>query len=83
MNTCPSHEQLADSGAHSGSQERQVAGGWRRLCNEELQHLCTSRNTIMMINSRSTRLVGHVAHMGDVRNQSNILFETPKQKRLR
>jgi hypothetical protein len=44
-----------------------VAGGWRRLHNEELHNLYASPN-IRMTKSRRTRSAGHVAHMGALRN---------------
>jgi hypothetical protein len=45
-----------------------VAGGWRRLHNEELHNLYALANIIIVIKSRRMRWAGHVAHMGDVRN---------------
>jgi hypothetical protein len=41
----------------------EVAGGWRRLHNEELQNLYTSAN-IRVIKSRKMSWVEHVARMG-------------------
>jgi hypothetical protein len=49
-----------------GPKREEVAGGWRRLHNEELRNLHTSLNIIRMMKSRTMRLVGHVAHMGDM-----------------
>jgi len=45
-----------------------VAGGWRRLHNEELHNLYASSNIIRMIKSRRMRWVGHIARMGDMKN---------------
>jgi hypothetical protein len=42
----------------------EVAGGWRRLHNEELHNLYASANIIRVINSRRMRWTGHVARMG-------------------
>jgi hypothetical protein len=41
----------------------EVAGGSRRLHNEELHNLYTSPNIIGVIKSRRMRLAGHVARM--------------------
>jgi hypothetical protein len=45
----------------------ELAGGWRRLRNEELHNLCTSPN-IKAIKSRRMRWAGHVACTGGMRN---------------
>jgi hypothetical protein len=39
----------------------EVAGGWRRLHNEDLHNLYTSPNIIRVIKSRRVRGAGHVA----------------------
>jgi hypothetical protein len=39
-------------------------GEWRKLHNEELNDLYTSRNIVRVINSRRMRWAGHVARMG-------------------
>jgi hypothetical protein len=44
-----------------GPKREEVAGGWRRLHNEELHNLYTSPNVIMVIKSRRMRWAGHVA----------------------
>jgi hypothetical protein len=46
----------------------EVAGGWKRLHNEELHNLYASRNIIRVEKSRRVRWVGHVARVEDVRN---------------
>jgi hypothetical protein len=46
-----------------GPNREEVAGGWRRLHNEELHNLYASPNIIMVIQSMRIRLVGHVARM--------------------
>jgi hypothetical protein len=51
-----------------GPMRDEMAGGWRRLHNEELHNLYTSPNIISMTKTRRMRWVGQVAHMGEVRN---------------
>jgi hypothetical protein len=51
-----------------GPNREEVAGDWRRLHNEELHNLYTSQNISRMIKSRRMKRVGHVAHMGKIRN---------------
>jgi hypothetical protein len=46
-----------------GPKREEVAGGWRRLHNEELHNLYASSNIIWMIKSRRMRWEGHVARM--------------------
>jgi hypothetical protein len=46
-----------------GAMREEVAGGWRRLHNEELHNLYSLLNTVGMIKSRM-RWAGHVTHMG-------------------
>jgi hypothetical protein len=48
----------------SGPKEDEVAGGWRKLHNEELHYLYSSTSIIRMIKSRRMRWEGHVARMG-------------------
>jgi hypothetical protein len=45
-----------------------VAGGWKKLHNEEFRNLYSSPSIIRMINSGRMRWAGHVAGMGEKRN---------------
>jgi hypothetical protein len=45
-----------------------VAGGWRRLHNEELHNLHTSPNIIRVIKAKRIRCAWHVAHKGEMRH---------------
>jgi hypothetical protein len=47
----------------SGLKREQVAGGWRRQHNEEVQNLYSSLNIIAMNKPRRTRWYGHVVTM--------------------
>jgi hypothetical protein len=47
-----------------GQERDGVAGGWRKLHNEELHNLYSSPSIIRMIKSRRMRRAGHVVHMG-------------------
>jgi hypothetical protein len=47
-----------------GPKRDEVIGGWRKLHNEELQNLNSSRSIIRIIKSRRMRWVGHVVQMG-------------------
>jgi hypothetical protein len=47
--------------------KKEVAGGWRRLHNEELHNLYASQIT-RVIKSRRIKWAGHVTLMGEMRN---------------
>jgi len=63
-----------------GPKMEEVAGGWRRCCNEELHNLYAVPNVIRIIKSRM-RLVEHVSHVIEMRNGYNILYGKLKGKR--
>jgi hypothetical protein len=44
-----------------GPKRDEVAGGWRRLHNEELCNLCPSPDIVRVNKARKMRLSGHVA----------------------
>jgi hypothetical protein len=56
-----------------GRKREEVAGGWRRLHNDELHNFHTSQNIIKVIKSRRMRWTRHVERMGAMRNVHNIL----------
>jgi hypothetical protein len=55
-----------------GPKREEVAGGWRRLHNEETDNLYVSSDMIRVIKSRM-RCEGHVVRMGDMRNACSVL----------
>jgi hypothetical protein len=56
----------------------EVAGGWRKLHNEELRDLYSSLSIIRMIKSRRMRWTGHVARMGQKKNANRLLVGKPE-----
>jgi hypothetical protein len=58
-----------------------VAGGWRKLHNEELHNLYSSPRIIRIIKSRRMRLAGHVTRMGEKSNVYSLLGGKPEGKR--
>jgi hypothetical protein len=47
-----------------GHKREEVAGGWRRVYNENLHNLYASPNITKVMKTRRRRLAGHVARMG-------------------
>jgi hypothetical protein len=64
-----------------GPKREEVAGGWRRLHNEELHNLYTSPNIIRMIMSSRMGWTGHAECMGDMRKAYNIFIGKREGKR--
>jgi hypothetical protein len=64
-----------------GPKREEVAGGWRRLHNEELINLFASPNAIRVIKSRRVRWAIHVERMGAVRSVYKILIGKPEGRR--
>jgi hypothetical protein len=50
----------------------EVVGGWRMLHDEELYNLYASPNITEGMESKRTRLVAHVARMGDMTCVQNV-----------
>jgi hypothetical protein len=59
----------------------EVTGGWRKLHNEELHGSYSSPSFIKMIRSRRMRWTGHVARMGEMRNEYKVLVGKPEGRR--
>jgi hypothetical protein len=51
-----------------GPKREEVAGGWRRLHNEELHNLYASPDIMWVIKSRKMKWTGQEARMREVRN---------------
>jgi hypothetical protein len=64
-----------------GPKRDEMTGGWRKLHNEELHNLYSSLSIIRMIKSRRIRWAGHVARMGEKRNNYIIFVGKPERKR--
>jgi hypothetical protein len=62
-----------------GLKRNKLMGGWRKLHNEELHNLYSSR--IRLIKSRRMRWTGHIAHMGKNRNASRVLVGKREEER--
>jgi len=59
----------------------EVAGGGRRMHNEELRNLYISPNIIRAIKSRRLKWSGHVARMGEIKNAYRILVGNSEGKK--
>jgi hypothetical protein len=64
----------------AGTRKEEVAGGWRRLRNEEICNLCTSPNIIIVIKLKKMGWVGHVVCMGEMKNLYKILVKAPERR---
>jgi hypothetical protein len=64
-----------------GPKREAVAGGWRRLHNEELHNLYASPNIIKAVKSARIRWAGLVARRGEMTNAHSILVGRPEWKR--
>jgi len=69
------------SAASVGCKIRTHIEKWRKLHNEELNDLYSSLNIVRVIQSRTMRLAGHVAHMGERRGLYTVLSGKLEGKR--
>jgi hypothetical protein len=65
-----------------GPKREEVAGGWRRLHDEELHNLYVSPNIVRVIKSRRKRRAGHVVRMGEMRSAFIIMAGKPERRDL-
>jgi hypothetical protein len=63
-----------------GPEREKVAGGWRRLHNEELHNLYASPSIIRVVKSSLIRWEGHLARVGEMRNAYKIFVGKPEGK---
>jgi hypothetical protein len=66
----------------SGPKREEVRVEWRKLNNEKLHNLYSSRNIIRQTKSRRMRWVEHVARMGEDRRVYKILVGKLEEERL-
>jgi hypothetical protein len=59
----------------------EVTWEWRKLHNEKLNDLCSSRTIVRVIKLRRSSLAGHVVRMGEGRRVYRVLVGKPEEKR--
>jgi hypothetical protein len=64
-----------------GPKRDEVTGEWRKLHNEELHDLYSSRSIIRIIKLRRMRWAGHVARMGEKMKSYRLLVGKSEGKR--
>jgi hypothetical protein len=57
---------------------KEMAGGWRRLHNEDLHNLYAAPNIIRVFKSRRMDWTVHAPRMGEMRNAYKILAGKPE-----
>jgi hypothetical protein len=63
-----------------GPKGEEVAGGWKKLHNEELYNSYTSSNVTRVFKSMRVRWVGHVARMGEMRKAYKIVRKHEREE---
>jgi hypothetical protein len=63
-----------------GPKRDDVTGGWRKLNNEELHNLYSSRSIIRMIKSKRIRWSGHVSRLGSRGMHIGFWWERQKER---
>jgi hypothetical protein len=63
-----------------GPKRDEVAGGWRKLHNEELNNLYSLSSIIRMIKSTRMKWAGHVTLMGEKRTACRISVGKPEER---
>ena len=58
----------------------EITEGWTKVHNEELHDICSSTNIIRATELRRMRWVGHLAHIGNMRNGDRVFTEHLKEK---
>jgi len=58
----------------------EVAGGWRRLQNEELHNLYTSTSVVRVIKSRIVMWAGHAERRRDEKCTQNFGWKSRREK---
>jgi GH43 family beta-xylosidase len=64
-----------------GLNRDEVTGEWRKLHSGELRNLYSSPDITRQNKSRTMRWAGHVARMGEGRNEHRVLVGKPEGKR--
>jgi hypothetical protein len=64
-----------------GTKANEVAGGWRKLHNDELRDLYSSPSINRMMKSRRMKWAGQVARMGKNSNMYRLLVGKPEGRR--
>ena len=68
-------------GRKFGPRRDEVTAEWRRLHNEELNDLYSSRSIVRAIKSRQKRWARHVAHVGKESGVCRVLLGKPEGRR--